>query len=73
MSTYKIVCKLYRAAHLSANNPLEFEEEINRLAEQKWEVKFSNCVTAKISEADWVIFYALMERKVKTAAKIEFL
>lgn len=72
MSSYKIVCKLYHPTHISANKPLEFEEEINRLAEEKWEVKFSNCCTVKIDEADWVIFYALMEKR-KTAAKIEFL
>jgi len=63
MKNYKAVWKPYRATHLITHEPVEFEEEINKLAKEGWEVKSSSAVAIKIAAVDWIMFYALMEKE----------
>lgn len=62
MKDYKIVWKSYRATQLTVHEPVEFEEEINRLAKEGWEEKSSICIAIKIGAVDWIMFYALMQK-----------
>jgi len=62
LKNHRVIWKPYRATHLTAHEPVELEEEINKLAKEGWEVKSSNCIAIKIGAVDWVMFYALMEK-----------
>lgn len=62
MKNYKILWKSYRASKLTAQEPTEFEEEVNKLAKEGWEEKSSTCIAIKIGAVDWIMFYALMEK-----------
>ncbi|MEM3874697.1 MAG: hypothetical protein QXU45_06155 [Candidatus Bathyarchaeia archaeon] len=62
MTGYKVIWKPYRATHLTAHEPLEFEEEINKLTKEGWIIKSSNVIYVKVQASDWIMFYALLEK-----------
>lgn len=62
MADCKVIWKPYRASQLTAQEPLEFEQEINKFAREGWTVKSSTVVYVKVQDIDWVMFYALLEK-----------
>jgi hypothetical protein len=63
LKNYKVIWKPYHASKLTAQEPKEFEEEINKLAKEGWEVKSSSAVAIKIAAVDWIMLYALMKKE----------
>jgi len=52
----------YKAINVVEN---KFNETVNKLASQDWEVIASNCFTSKIGAVEQAFYYALLRREKK--------